>query len=131
MSSRNVFPERRRRPEQGLTRRCRRRPKARQRILSVWFSNGIPGKPAPTLRSMGSKKHGIDFHEAATVLDDTLSSTFPDTGHSSLLEPRFLTIGMSSRGRIVVVAHTEHDDTVRIISARRATRHERRFYEEG
>jgi len=62
-----------------------------------------------------------------TVLDDTLSTTFPDTGHSSLVDPRFLTIGMSSRRRILVVAHTEHNNTVRIISARRATGHERRF----
>ena len=77
------------------------------------------------------KKHGIDFHEAATVLDDTFSTTFPDTDHSSLVEPRCLTIGMSSRGRILVVAHTEQDDTMRLITARRATRHERRFYEEG
>ena len=77
------------------------------------------------------KKHGIDFHEAATVLDDTFSTTFPDTDHSSLVEPRCLTIGMSSRGRILVVAHTEQDDTMPIITARRATRHERRFYEEG
>jgi uncharacterized DUF497 family protein len=43
------------------------------------------------------------------------STTFPDTGHSRLVEPRFLTIGMSSRGRLLVVAHTEHNDTVRII----------------
>jgi uncharacterized protein len=77
------------------------------------------------------KKHGIDFHEAPTVLDDTLSTTFPDKEHSSLLEPRFLTIGMSSRGRILVVVHADENDTVRIISARLATRHERRFYEEG
>ena len=76
------------------------------------------------------KKHGVDFHEAATVLDDPLSTTFPDTDHSSL-EPRFLTVGMSSRKRLLVMAHTEEGDTVRIISARRATRHERRFYEEG
>jgi len=68
---------------------------------------------------------------AATVLDDTYSTTFPDTDHSSPVEPRFLTIRMSSRGRILVVAHTERDDTTRIITARRATRHERRFYEEG
>ena len=60
----------------------------------------------PRKAAANLKKHGIDFHEAATVLDDTLSSTFPDTGHSGLAEPRFLTIGMSSRGRILVVAHT-------------------------
>ena len=76
------------------------------------------------------KRHGIDFREAATVLDDTLSTTFPDAEHSSL-EPRFLTIGVSRRRRLLVVAHTEEGEMVRIISARRATRHERRFYEEG
>jgi hypothetical protein len=84
-----------------------------------------PRKAAANLR-----RHGVDFHEAATVLDDTLSTTFPDVDHSSL-EPRFLTIGVSNRHRVLVVAHTEEDDLVRIISARRATRHERRFYEEG
>ena len=75
------------------------------------------------------KKHGIDFHEAATVLDDTLSTTFPDTDHATL-ESRFLTIGVSDRQRLLVVAHSEEGEMVRIISARRATRHERRFYEE-
>jgi hypothetical protein len=75
------------------------------------------------------KKHGIDFHEAATVLDDTLSTTFPDTDHSTF-ESRFLTIGLSNRQRLLVVAHSEEGERVRIISARPATRHERRFYEE-
>ena len=81
------------------------------------------------------KKHGIDFHEAATVLSDTLSATFPDRAHS-ISEPRFVTIGMSRRGRILVVVHTEvvvpteRGNVIRIISARRATSHERRFYEE-
>ena len=74
------------------------------------------------------KKHGIDFHEAATVLNDTLSTTFEA---QSSFEPRFVTVGMSSRGRILVVVHTERDNIIRIISARRATRQERRFYEEG
>ena len=85
----------------------------------------------PRKAATNLKKHGIDFHEAVTVLNDTLSVTFPDTDHWSPLDPRFLTIGMSSLGRILVVAHTEQNDRVRIISARRATRHERRFYEEG
>jgi uncharacterized DUF497 family protein len=75
------------------------------------------------------KKHGIDFHEAATVLNDALSATFPDH-ERSLLEPRYVTVGMSSRGRILVVVHTERSNMIRIISARRATSHERRFYEE-
>jgi uncharacterized DUF497 family protein len=76
------------------------------------------------------KKHGIDFHEAARVLGDPLSTTFPDIGHSAF-EPRFLTIGLSNLQGLLVVAHAEEGEVVRIISARRATRHERRFYEEG
>jgi uncharacterized protein len=74
-------------------------------------------------------KHGVDFREAATVFDDPLSTTFPDEGHSSG-EHRFLTIGMSARGHLLVVAHTEEGETVRIISARPVTRRERKFYEE-
>jgi uncharacterized protein len=75
------------------------------------------------------KKHGIDFHEVATVLNDMLAATFPDHEHS-ILEPRFVTVGMSSRRRILVVVHTERGNAIRIISARRATRREQRFYEE-
>ena len=75
------------------------------------------------------KKHGVSFREAATVFGDPLSTTYPDSAHSEE-EPRYLTIGMTERGTIIVVAHTEEEDTVRIISARRATRQEQRFYEE-
>lgn len=57
------------------------------------------------------------------MLDDTLSTTFPDADHSTLESP-FLTIGMSNRQRLLVVAHSEDGETVRIITARRATRHE-------
>jgi uncharacterized DUF497 family protein len=84
-----------------------------------------PRKAAGNLR-----KHGIDFHEAATVLDDTLSTTFPDLDHSRV-EQRCITVGMSGRGRLLVVVHTEGPDTIRMISARRATRREQSFYEEG
>jgi uncharacterized DUF497 family protein len=75
------------------------------------------------------KAHGVDVREAATVFDDPLSVTFPDSDHS-FDERRFLIIGMSALGRILVVSHTEDGDTIRIISARAATRPERRFYEE-
>jgi len=61
---------------------------------------------------------------------DPLSSTFPDDGHSQA-EQRFLTVGRSVRGSVLVVAHTEEDDTIRIISARPATRRELKFYEEN
>ena len=75
-------------------------------------------------------KHGVDFHEAGTVLDDPLSTTFPDPTHS-VDEQRYLTIGSSVSGRILVVAHTDRGEAVRLISARAATPTERRFYEQG
>lgn len=84
----------------------------------------------PKKAAVNLKKHGVDFREAVTVLDDTLSTTFPDIDHSDF-EPRCLTIGVSSRNRILVVSHTEENELIRIITARRATRHERKFYEEG
>ena len=76
------------------------------------------------------KKHRVDFREAATVLDDALSTTYPDVDHSES-EERYITIGVSNRNRVLVVAHAEEGDRIRIISARLATRRERRFYEEG
>ncbi|HXU30297.1 MAG TPA: BrnT family toxin [Thermoanaerobaculia bacterium] len=84
-----------------------------------------PAKAASNL-----KKHGVSFHEAASVLKDPLSTTFPDDEHSSV-ERRALTIGMSQNGRLVVVAHSERSETIRIISARPTTRRERGFYEQG
>ena len=83
-----------------------------------------PAKAAANL-----KNHDIDFREAATVFDDLLSTAFPDADHSTS-ERRFLIIGASVHGRVLVVAYTEQAETVRIISARPATRHERIFYEE-
>ncbi len=75
-------------------------------------------------------KHGVSFEEASTVFGDPLSLTIPDPLHSQT-EERFLVLGHSFRGGLLVVAHTERGDRIRIISARRATRHERRTYEEG
>jgi uncharacterized DUF497 family protein len=75
-------------------------------------------------------KHGVSFHEAATVFDDPLAITYPDPDHSED-ESRWLTFGVSAEGRLLVVAHTEGGDTIRIVSARRATRNERKIYEEG
>ena len=77
-----------------------------------------------------ARKHGVTFDEAATVLEHALSVTYRDPDHS-LEESRFLTIGLSSFGRILMVAHTDRAEAVRLISARPATRSERRFYEEG
>ena len=75
-------------------------------------------------------KHGVSFDEAASVFYDPLSATGDDPDHSQD-ERRFVTFGMSSSGRLLVVAHAQHDDTIRIITARQATRAERKLYEEG
>ncbi|HEV7377868.1 MAG TPA: BrnT family toxin [Pyrinomonadaceae bacterium] len=75
-------------------------------------------------------KHGISFEEAATVFGDPLSDTFDDPDHS-LEERRFVIIGTSEKGRMLVVAHTDEDKVIRIISAREPTSGERKFYEEN
>jgi uncharacterized DUF497 family protein len=74
------------------------------------------------------KKHKVSFDEAMTVFYDTLSATFSDPDHS-IDEERFITIGYSSHGRLLVVSHTERGKTIRIISARSATAHERKRHE--
>ncbi|MFB2923882.1 MULTISPECIES: BrnT family toxin [Aerosakkonema] len=76
------------------------------------------------------KKHGVSFEEAVTVFGDPLAVTISDPDHS-VGEFRFLTIGHSSLQRLLVVSHTEREGEVRLISARLATRQERRSYESG
>jgi uncharacterized DUF497 family protein len=76
------------------------------------------------------RKHDVSFLEASTALRDPLSTTGRDPDHSDD-EERFVTFGMSSRGRLLVIAHTEREETIRIINARPATKRERRIYEEG
>jgi uncharacterized DUF497 family protein len=73
-------------------------------------------------------KHGVSFDEASTVFGDPLAVTIPDPLHS-VGEPRFVTLGQSSKALLVVVVHTDRE-AVRIISARRATSRERRIYGE-
>jgi uncharacterized DUF497 family protein len=74
------------------------------------------------------RKHRVSFDEAVTVFYDPLSATFDDEDHSAD-EVRFITVGYSARGRLLIVAHTERGATVRIISARRATARERKRHE--
>jgi len=76
------------------------------------------------------EKHGVSFQEAATVFNDPLSVTFPDPDHS-IGENRYVIIGVSRFGQLLVVAHTDRGEKIRIISARKATRQERAFYGEG
>lgn len=75
-------------------------------------------------------KHGVSFEEASSVFYDPLAVTGADPDHSKG-EERSVTFGMSSSSRLLVVAHTERGDAIRIISARIATSRERRIYEEG
>lgn len=83
-----------------------------------------PGNAAKNLAT-----HGVSFEQAATVFRDVLSATGADPDHS-FDEERFVTFGISTSGRLLVIAHTDHDDTIRIISARPATPSERKIYEE-
>jgi uncharacterized DUF497 family protein len=76
------------------------------------------------------KKHGVSFEEASTVLSDPLARTIQDPLHSEE-EDRFVHLGQSQRRRLLVVVFTERGDKIRIISARVATRRERKDHEEG
>jgi uncharacterized protein len=76
------------------------------------------------------KKHGVTFDEAASVFFDSLAVSGNDPDHSTD-ESRYITFGLSSKGRLLTVIHTVRTDSIRIISARRATRSERKLYEEG
>lgn len=75
-------------------------------------------------------KHDVDFDEASSVFDDPMFISFLDEEHSSD-EERYITIGLSDRGRLLLVAHAERDDRIRIISARKATKNEEKFYQEA
>ena len=83
----------------------------------------------PDKAALNLEKHGISFPEAATVFNDPLSVAFPDPDHS-IGESRYIIIGVSRFGQLLVVAHTDRGEKLRIISARKATRQEKRFYEE-
>ena len=83
----------------------------------------------PRKARSNERKHGVGFPEATTVFDDSLSVTIPDPAHS-VDEQRFLLLGLSIRRGLLVVAHSERGESIRIISARRANRLERRIYEE-
>lgn len=76
------------------------------------------------------QKHGVSFEEASTVFDDPLFITFFDDEHS-IDEEHFITIGEANLARLLMVAHTDCDETTRIISSRKATANERNFYNTG
>jgi uncharacterized DUF497 family protein len=74
-------------------------------------------------------KHNVSFNEATTVFGDFFGATASDPDHS-VEENRYITVGLSNRGRLLMVAHTERRERIRIISARTLTRSEKRAYEE-
>ena len=76
------------------------------------------------------RKHGVTFEDAATVFLDPLADTFADPDHSGA-EHREITLGYTMNRDLVLVAHCERGERIRIISARHATPAERRHYEEG
>jgi uncharacterized protein len=84
----------------------------------------------PDKATINLEKHNVSFPEASTVFEDVLSITFPDPDHS-IGEERYVIIGMSGSGRLLIVSHTDRENRIRIISARSANRQEKRFYEEG
>jgi uncharacterized protein len=84
----------------------------------------------PVKAETNYRKHGVSFTEAATVFNDSLSVAFPDIDHSRG-ENRYIMIGLSRLGQLLVVAYTERQEKIRIITARPVTRQERRFYEQG
>lgn len=77
-----------------------------------------------------ARQHGVSFEEAVTALSDGLAATARDLAHS-VAESRFISFGVFGRGRLLAISHTERGNRIRIISARVATRAERKIDEEG
>ena len=84
----------------------------------------------PVKAALNSSKHGVSFSDAATVFGDPLAVTYFDPSHSDD-EDRFITIGYSAGGKLLIVSHTDRGEHTRIISARQATSREKKQYEEG
>ncbi|HEY3303961.1 MAG TPA: BrnT family toxin [Candidatus Binatia bacterium] len=84
----------------------------------------------PAKAKANRRKHGVSFEEGATVFLDPLAITFPDPDHSDE-EDREITIGLTTKNRVVFVSHCKRGIRTRIINARKATRKERKQYEEG
>ena len=84
----------------------------------------------PAKAAQNLKKHKVSFEEAASVFGESMAYPFPDPDHS-VGDERWLTFGMSRMGRILAIIFIERRGTIRLISARVATKHERSIYEEG
>jgi uncharacterized DUF497 family protein len=84
----------------------------------------------PKKARLNLRKHKVSFEEASTAMSDPMAATGTDPDHS-IAENRYITFGVSDRGRLLVIAHTKENETIRIISARLANKGERKLYEEG
>ena len=84
----------------------------------------------PVKATQNLKKHKVSFEEAASVFGDPMAYTFADPDHS-IGEERWLMFGLSRAARVLAIVYTHRRGKYRIISARAATRHERKIYEEG
>ena len=84
----------------------------------------------PNKAAKNIEKHQVSFDEAATVFDNPMFITVIDEEHSVDKE-RYITVGLSKRGRLLMVAHTDREGRIRIISARKATKKEEQFYAEA
>ena len=105
----------------------RRRPTARVLILASTMSGAVSFTWDPSKARSNRAKHGVSFDEAATVFADPEAQFYADLVHPK----RGIVIGHSSRERLLIVVHIDMTTEVRIISARKATSHERKTYEEG
>jgi uncharacterized DUF497 family protein len=83
----------------------------------------------PSKAAKNRRKHGVSFQEAATAFGDPFALTYNDPDHS-VDEERFITLGLSAIGRLLIVAHCDRSHRIRIISARETTRFERMEYEQ-
>jgi len=84
----------------------------------------------PRKAKLNLRKHGVSFEEATMALRDPLSVTAPDLTHSSA-EYRFVTFALSSKGKLLTISHTERGESIRLITARKSTKQERKIYEEA
>lgn len=82
----------------------------------------------PQKAELNIQKHGVCLEEASSVFGDYFSWTYPDVAHS-IDESRYITVGLSDKNRLLIVVHTQRGETIRIISARPATKRERNYYE--
>jgi uncharacterized DUF497 family protein len=92
------------------------------------YSNPVSFEWDPRKADANLRKHGVDFADASLALEDEHAITIPDP--ASALEERFVTVGMDPLGRVLVVVYTWRSETIRLISARKATRREARQYGE-